>query len=288
MRASVLFVGIGLLLLLPAAAALSVTPDELTTSVRQGQIIVFHLRGNPNETLTLSTDHIAAEGVAVTVPLGRIRLDANGTADFPLRIAGDLAAVGRWQLRVANATMSAKIFYEVDWDPVFLMEKEAANLALQEAFWIRIETFILWVAIALILTWVGMRLWHAWEHTRPGFILQTLSQKFGRVKGLTSVTEMGLQFADRDPLIYNRAMWSHEGTIARREDRAAREWVEKADGAIRRRDLHLERQEIHRRRVLSDSPGDPLVSDGMDVSTFLDAEEMRARGLVSEEDDAGR
>ncbi len=285
MRASLIIVGMGcLLLLLPSALALSVVPDELTTTVRQGQIMVFHLRGNPNETLTLSTDHIAAEGVAVTVPLGRLRLDANGTADFPLRIAGDLAAVGRWQLRVANATTSVKVFYDVDWDPVFLLEKEAANLALQKAFWFEIRDFVFWGMIALILTWVGMRLWHAWSHARPTFLWQTLSRKLGRLKDVASVTEMGLQFAGRDPLIYNRAMYAQQRIIARRKERALKETVERADDLLRQRDGALDRAELYRRRVLSDSPGDPLVTEGVDVSAFLDTEEIRARGLVSEEE----
>ncbi len=292
MRASLVFVGMGclLVLFLPVAAALSVVPDELTRTVKQGQVILFHLTGTSNETLTLSTDHVAAEGVAVTVPLGRVRLDANGTADFPLRIVGDLAAVVRWQLRVANATTSVKVFYGVDWDPAFLLEMEAENIALWGAVWARIETFILWVAAALILTMVGTRMWHAWEHTRPGYLRDTLGQKLGRVKNIASTTDMGFQPADKDPLIYNRMKWSHEGTLARRDDRAAREWIEKAAGAIRKRDLHLERQELHRRRVLIENPGDPLVSKDMDmdISSFLEAEELRDRGLLPEEDDGGR
>ena len=289
MRASLVFVGMGCLtlLLLPSALALSATPDRLTTTIRQGEVMIFHLTGAANDTLTLSTDHIGARGFATTVGLAVIKLDENGTARYAFRATGELSAVGTWEFRAANRTEFVKVRYFVDWDPVFLLEKEAANLALMRAFWTEIQTWAVAVTAALILTWSGMRLWHAWSHARPTFLWQTLARKVGRVRGIASVTEMGLQFADKDPIVYNRAMFAQQRTIARRKERALRETVERADDLLRQRDGALERAELYRRRVLTDNPGDPLVSEGVDVSAFLEAEEMRARGLVSEEDDGG-
>ncbi len=272
MRASLVFYGMGclVLLLLPVATALSVVPDELTRTIRQGQIIVFHLRGNPNETLTLSTDHIAAEGVAVTVPLGRTRLNANGTADFPLRIEGDLAAVGRWQLRVANATMYVNVFYEVDWDPVFLLEKEAANLALQQAFWTRIETFVLWMAIALILTWIGLRLWHEWSHVRPTYLGKRIAAILGRLRSLASVTEMGLQIAESNPDFVNRAAFNHTRRNRKRRDRAIMENLDRLRGMMNERRAGLEAETVYRDRVLANNPRDPLVNDFVEDPGMLE------------------
>lgn len=289
MRASLL-VGMGctLLLLLPAAWALSVTPDELTTTIRQGEFAVFHLGGGVNETVTLSVSRVGAEGVAVTVPLGTVRLDENGTATFSYRAVGELGAVGTWQLLAANTTTFVKVQYRVDWDPVFLLQQEAARLAEWRAFWMEIQNAAVALAAALIVTWVGMRLWHAWEHLRPTFLWQKAKRVFGRAGAVASVTDMGLQFADRDPLIYNRAMFLESRSVARRKEHALRETVERADDLLRQRDGALAQAELYRRRVLTDNPDDPLVTAGVDVTAFLEAEELRARGLVSEEDDAGR
>lgn len=260
MRASLVGMGCLALLLLPAAAALSVTPDELTATVRQGQVILFHIRGAANDSVTISTDHIGPQGIAVTVPLGGASLDANGTMDFPLRIVGDLAAVGRWQLRVSNATVVTKVFYEVDWDPLFLLQQEAENLARMEAFWARIEVYVLSISIALMLTWILMRVWHAWNHVRPAYLGKRIAAVFGRLRVLGSVTEMGLQVADSNPDFLNRAAFFSHRRKQRGRDRVILEDLDRLRGRLRERRADLEAQAAYRDRVLANNPGDPLVT----------------------------
>ncbi len=275
------------LLLLPSALALSVTPDSLTTSVRQGEILIFHLRGNPNETLTLSAAHIGPAGTAVTVPLGKVKLDRNGTATYAFRAADELAAVGTWELLVASETAFVKVRYQIDWDPVFLLEKEAENLALQEAFWVRIETFILWVAITLILTWVGLRLWHEWSHVRPTYLGRRIAATLGRLGNIASVTEMGLQIAESNPDFVNRAAFNHTRRNRKRRDRAIMETLDRLRGMMSERQAALKAESTYRNRVLANNPEDPLVNEFVeDPAMFEKAVKAIYKELWPEGDDA--
>ncbi len=268
-----------LLLLLPSASALSATPDRLTTTIRQGQVMIFHLRGEANDTLTLSTDHIGARGFATTIPLAVIKLDENGTARYAFRATGELSAVGTWEFRVANQTTFVKVRYQVDWDPVFLLEKEAANLAAQEAFWVRIETYILVVAVALILTWVSMRLWHVWSHVRPTFLGPRIAAVFGRIRGMASVTEMGLQVAEANPDFANRAAFAHTRRKRRRTDKAIIETLDRFQSLMNERKAALEAEKVYRDRVLANNPGDPLMHEFVEDP---DALETAVRAVAEE------
>lgn len=248
-------------LFLGTAHGLEVTADDLSLEVVQGGTLLFHFRGQPNETLTLHANRLGPAGQRVSVPLGALRLDENGTASFSYPAAGDLATVGPWELVVANETTFVKVRYTVEWDPVYLVERELALLARQEAFWASVQTFVVWVAAALVLSWAGLRLWHEWSHIRPTFLGPRLASALSRLGNLASVTEMGLQAAVEHPVLANRTALLVHRRARRRGEKAIRETVERLRELMAVRRQHLEREAVHRDRVLQDNPGDPLVED---------------------------